>query len=89
MRLIPERFLVIDISQRESTCIACDRPLVGPRHGLPMFEGRVVPVSWAGEWGGFDCCESCFEAYTKHGPPGIELRLRTLREARGTEAPCD
>ena len=74
--------LVIALQERPSECIACGEPLVDPRQGLPMCDGRIVPVGFKGEWGGFDACARCFAAYAAGGPDAVYARLRAIGEAR-------
>lgn len=76
-----ERWTVIHLWPRESECIACGVPLIDPRQGLPVYEGRILNADDPGEWGGFDCCRACFEAWEIGGAAGVAVRLRALREA--------
>ena len=59
------QILVIDLWPRESECVLCGEHLVGPCHGLPMYEGEVVPDDHDGPWAGFDVCDPC---YFQHRP---------------------
>lgn len=64
--------LVINLSPRETECIACGEPLVDCRQGIPFYEEMALPSSWEGgdgkewplgwgkEWGGHDACGPCF-----------------------------
>lgn len=64
-------------------CIACGQ-LTARRQGLPMREGEVVENDDRGEWAGFDCCRSCYEAHAAGGVAALDARLRALRERAGT-----
>lgn len=43
-------------------CCNCGMECDGA-HGLPMFEGEIVPLDWAGEWAGVDCCAACHDRH--------------------------
>jgi hypothetical protein len=79
---LPAEIAIINLNPRESECIACGQFLVDPGQGLPMYEGRIVPVDYVGEWGGFDCCARCYAAYVAGGPAAVYARLEALGEAR-------
>lgn len=32
-----------------------------PNYALAMYEDRIVPDEWDGEWGGFTACKSCYD----------------------------
>jgi hypothetical protein len=50
-------------------CPICGAP-AGRNVGIPMYEGVPVAHDYVGEWGGFDCCQQCFDDYNKvqHNP---------------------
>lgn len=54
------RTLLIEMQTRGEPCAVCGAETDG-RHGVPMYEGRVVSNYWEGEWGGFDACLDCFD----------------------------
>lgn len=57
--------LMINISPREEECAVCEALIFDGRRGIAMFEGEPVPHDWAGEWGGFPCCETCFAEFER------------------------
>jgi hypothetical protein len=57
--------IVIELHPREEECAVCEAVIVGGRKGIAMNEGEPVPHDWAGEWGGFACCETCFAEYER------------------------
>lgn len=43
-------------------CVICGQGDVS-RWGLAVYEGRIVPDDYQGEWGGAPCCEKCYQAW--------------------------
>jgi hypothetical protein len=46
-------------------CRICDVEVVllffGQNYAIAMYEDKVVPDEWTGDWGGFTCCKECFD----------------------------
>ena len=64
--------LTITLYPRVSSCLCCERELVGCKRGVPFYEDFVLPdvwvadgvdwqLGWGAERGGHDVCDPCAE----------------------------
>jgi hypothetical protein len=56
----PQTILVIELWPATTNCVICDAECLH-RQGLAIWEDRIVPDEYQGEWGGAPACPECFE----------------------------
>ena len=59
------RVCVINLTPCDAECWVCGGWIADLEFGIPIYEDRVLPNSWQGDWGGVPACERCFEAQQK------------------------
>lgn len=75
--------ICINLSPRESECIACGATVIDCHQGFAMIEGEILAADDPRkDWGGFDACDECFQAWSEGGPAAVEARVRALEQAR-------
>lgn len=50
------------MAQVENACCLCGEPAAADC-GVPMFNGKLVPYDWPGEWAGQPACDDCWDAH--------------------------
>jgi len=62
-------------------CTICNLPIFKHGFAIAMYEGGPVSNDYRGEWGGFECCEQCYNAHQRwqHDPEAVRDWLRSVR----------
>lgn len=67
-----DQICLIDMQDRSCTCVACGKGESDGKHGVPMYEGRMVSNSWPFGWVGVDACPDCFKKQQQLPPEIFE-----------------
>lgn len=54
---------IINLWPHEDNCCVCDKIVIGPHFGIPMYESEWGRSDYKGEWAGFTACDSCYDKW--------------------------